>query len=797
MLSLLPGHCLSAQTVVAPAIGPIPNQVTYVGGPPLVVPLPISAAPAGIQVHVSFPEPSRRYGGRLQLYPYDSPKFLVIDPIPVKAPNIILGNIPISVSAYVDGVTNQASFILTVLPGEFNYRALSTFLNIAQPVWADFNGDGLLDLGGDRGLVVLSSVRFQLRQPGSQSFLDLPVPAAGNASGLVPADFNGDGQMDMMLLGYIPVPTVLINAGNIPDGFMPSFTTTPLAVPIPYVGSAAWADWDGDGDLDLVITGNDANGLSPAPLPSRLFRNDGGKLTLLDISLPAASGPLVAADFDGDGVVDLLLTNTGTNRDTPLLLHNDGEGTFTDTGIPFPHGPATAAGWSDFNGDGIPDVWLQFKTSKAATVTTNELVLLQQQDDGRFGEILRLDSDVMRRTGTPAFGDFDNDGTTDFIAPVNVPSIQGPYGASGTIGTPTTNSVLTVWRNDGKGHFLPRGFVATNTPNVFPAAGDMDGDGALDLALPVSVFTNPNRPANFPPSAPAGLQAFAEGRNLFFFWNESTDPNQTAPLTYNLRVGTRPGANDIVASMSLSSGTRQLVAPGNCGFSTFRDLRLSLPEPAVDSLYWSVQAVDNSFVGSAFAAEQTLVVDVPGNRPPVITGLSDVDTVENAVPILPFNVTDDRTWPEAIRIQLTASNPLLFPAGSFTLASAIQTNTKPPKRLLVLRPARNSVGESDITVLATDAKGLSSTVTFHVTITRPTGPTSGPSLQLLAPAGDGALRFNLQDAMIPGLGLEQSEDLRHWSSVTGMQFDSNSLPGFSLPQPTGRDRLFYRLSPVH
>lgn len=801
LLPLLLSHCLSAQNTVAPMIGPIPNQVTYVGGVPLVVPLPISAAPAGIQVNVSFPDPSRSYSGRFQLVRNSNQFFLVLNPIPVTAPNITLGNIPMSVSAYVDGVTNQVSFILTVLPDEFNYRALPTLLNIAQPVWADFNGDGLLDLGGNQGFDLLGSVRFQLRQPDSQSFLGLLVAAAGNASGIVPADFNGDGQMDMMLLGYMPVPTALINAGNMPGGLLPNFTTTPLAVPIPYVGSAAWADLDGDGDLDLVITGNDAKGQSPMPLPSRLFRNDGGgKLTLLDMALPAASGPVVAADFDGDGVVDLLLTNTGTNRDTPLLLHNDGEGTFTDTGIPFPHGSATAAGWSDFNGDGIPDVWLQFKTSKGTTVTTNQLVLLQQQDDGRFGEILRLDSDVMRQTGTPAFGDFDNDGTTDFIAPVNLPSFKVANGVSGTIGTPITNSVLTVWHNDGKGHFLPRGVVSTNAPNVFPAAGDMDGDGALDLALPLSgtrtVVTNPNRPANFPPSAPGGLQAFAEGRNLFFFWNESTDPNQTAPLTYNLRVGTRPGANDIVASMSLSSGTRQLVAPGNCGFSTFRDLRLSLPEPAVDALYWSVQAVDNSFVGGAFAAEQTLMVDVPGNRPPVITGLSDVDTVENAVPILPFNVTDDRTRPEAIRIQLTASNPLLFPAGSFTLASAIETNTKPPKRLLVLRPARDSVGESDITVIAMDAKGLSSTVTFHVTITRPTGPTSGPSLQLLAPAGGGALRFNLRDTMPPGLGLERSEDLLHWSPVTGVQFDSNSLPGFSLPQPADKDRLFYRLSPA-
>lgn len=790
--------CLPAQAVTVPTIGPIPNQIVYIGGSQLIVPFQLNAPPGTGAYNVSVGYSSRRTPYPLQVIGAGTNRYLAMQAIPATRGEVVPGNATVFVNASAGGITNQTSFILTVLPTEFVYESVTSFVPVSQPAWGDFNGDGQLDLIGNQGISSSSMVQILINQNAGRLFASQRT-VLGRLLAVPPADFDGDGDLDMLAQGKEPAPMLLVNqAGGIPPFRLPTFTNIPLSLSLTNLVGGAWADFDGDGDLDLVVTRTDSKGLVPQPV--RLLRNEGGgRLALLEAELPASSGPVVVADFDGDGSEDLLLTNTGQKADTVLLLHNDSEGDFTDTGTRFPSGLVAAAGWSDFNGDGIPDVWLQFKTVVGKTVTTNELVLLQQQEDGSFQETSRIGSDVMRQAGAPVWGDFDQDGTPDFIAPFNQPAYQLRPGPLGTFPMPSTNSFLTIWHNDGAGHFHPKGLVSTNLSNAVLAAGDADGDGALDLVLPSlqgsQIVLNLNRPANLPPATPDGLVAFAEGRNVFFFWNESADPNQAAPLTYNLRVGTRPGANDVVASMSLSSGAREIMAPGNCEFSSFRALRLPLALPA-DALYWSVQAVDNSFVGSPFAPEQTLALDLPGNRPPVIAGLSNVVVAPDGGRFLRFTVTDDRTRAEDITLQAQASNPLLFPAGSLNLNPAIDNIVKPPQHLLSLQPTAQATGESDISIIATDRKGLSSTAVFHVTVILTPKGNSLPSLLLSAPTGDGSLRVSVQDSPLAGMALEQSEDLIHWSPVTGVQFDSNSLPGLSLPHPTDKDRQFYRLRPV-
>ena len=60
------------------------------------------------------------------------------------------------------------------------------------------------------------------------------------------------------------------------------------------------------------------------------------------------------------------------------------------------------------------------------------------------------------------------------------------------------------------------------------------------------------------PGAPSGLHAFVAGNLVTLFWNDALDANQTAALTYNVRVGTAPGRNDVVPSMSTTNGVRMI-----------------------------------------------------------------------------------------------------------------------------------------------------------------------------------------------------------------------------------------------
>ena len=110
----------------------------------------------------------------------------------------------------------------------------------------------------------------------------------------------------------------------------------------------------------------------------------------------------------------------------------------------------------------------------------------------------------------------------------------------------------------------------------------------------------------------------------------------TPALTYSLRVGTAPGASDVMSSMSSSeTGHRWTPGLGNVQHNTSWTLR-SLP---VGLYYWSVQSVDNSFIGSAFAEEGQFTVTTGGK---VSTGTDDLSelprrTVLNPIFPNPFN----------------------------------------------------------------------------------------------------------------------------------------------------------------
>src|SRR5947207_2812127 len=101
---------------------------------------------------------------------------------------------------------------------------------------------------------------------------------------------------------------------------------------IPFVGlseaSAAWGDYDNDGDLDVVVCGFDAQGTAR----TILYRNDGGnQFTPVDAGLPSLGrGSLAWGDFDNDGYLDLLVigvTSLG-QATTSFVYRNDGGGAF-------------------------------------------------------------------------------------------------------------------------------------------------------------------------------------------------------------------------------------------------------------------------------------------------------------------------------------------------------------------------------------------------------------------------------------------------------------------------------------
>lgn len=239
----------------------------------------------------------------------------------------------------------------------------------------------------------------------------------------------------------------------------------------------AWADMDGDGDLDLFVGFRGAD---------KLYRNDGGVLTDVarDMGLVELRRTLSAAwgDYDRDGDPDLFLGLAGSEDGAATaLLRNDGD-QFTDVteeaGIRLTEGSTRQAAWVDYDGDGDLDAFLGLR-DRANVLFRNE--------GGRFQEIAQTVgvADPRRTVGALWF-DYEQDGDLDLL----VTNMDGdPNGLFRNDGGQFTDVAEAAGVADGG-----RGIGDNAFGTVRPCVVDYDRDGWMDLFManygPNALFRN-------------------------------------------------------------------------------------------------------------------------------------------------------------------------------------------------------------------------------------------------------------------------------------------------------------------
>lgn len=221
-------------------------------------------------------------------------------------------------------------------------------------------------------------------------------------------DFDGDNRVDAVVTGSDEdsvLSTVFFR--NVSSGSM-AFEFMALH-PGLRAASIAFGDADNDGDLDLALSGLDENDDAKLWIAYLSFDPlDGPIFTFTDVGLPgAAHGQLVWGDYDGDGDNDLLVSGNREGQGYLRIYRND-DGAFADSGLNLPAGLFGSADWGDYDGDGDLDIVVA--GGLLDPFLLRGFVAVYRNDGGAYVEAAYLDG-VFH--GSASWIDYDNDGDLD------------------------------------------------------------------------------------------------------------------------------------------------------------------------------------------------------------------------------------------------------------------------------------------------------------------------------------------------------------------------------------------------
>ena len=377
------------------------------------------------------------------------------------AQNFAAGSNPMSVAAgdfNGDGVldlavANTGSNNISVLlgRGDGTFQGSQNFGVGIQPISVavgDFNGDGVQDLAVANWN---SSTVSVLLGDGEGSFQVAHYFAVGRyPKSIAVDDFNGDGHLDLAVAndGSSNVSVLLGNG----DGSFQEAQNFGTGI---YPGSVAVGDFNGDGVQDLAVAHGGVLYEFWGGVSVLLGNGDGSFQAAQDFGTGRSSVSVAVGDFDGDGVEDLAVVNSGrtfpSDPGSVSVLLGNGDGSFQRAhNFRVGNHPASVA-VGDFNGDGVLDLAVADRSSDSASV-------LLGIGNGSFQAARYFPAGT--GPSSVAVGDFNGDGVLDLaVGSANVAVLLGM----------------------GDGNFQrAQNFGGAGGHSV--AVGDFNGDGQPDLA---------------------------------------------------------------------------------------------------------------------------------------------------------------------------------------------------------------------------------------------------------------------------------------------------------------------------
>lgn len=459
--------------------------------------------------------------------------------------------------------------------GGFSFRPLpwlfGTGLDPRGPVFGDFNSDGKVDIMvANRGSNSVSLL-LNLGSADAIDFLarkDYLAPSNKNISSISAGDFDGDGDKDLAASSvnsnYF---SIYQNDGS--GHFSTRFEFNPLISGISHVVTDALTagDFDGDGRPDIAINGRWYDNLGNESLGVRVYKN-----------LTITNGPIAfdlsgyvyqssiwgnflfarvfAKDFNGDGKLDLLATQSEISTETGVILRNtsvrSGDISFTNDGF-LAFKPHQSILLEDADSDGRIDIIHPF----------NFTVRAQLNSSTKTGSVTFVQSEIPNPSSQFDLGmmvDIDGDQKKDLVG-------VGP-------------NLEIVSNTSIPGMFSVGANVRYQTGEVRTgSSADFDGDGRIDLQMARSlgyVFAETYRNTSSP-----GAISLSQGTQLPYGGKGNVSPSKTNFIAEDFNLD---GRVDIVSGTNSIYGLISVLLNAPCSVPTTASISGQVTTPSGQAL---------------------------------------------------------------------------------------------------------------------------------------------------------------------------------------------------------------------
>ena len=317
-------------------------------------------------------------------------------------------------------------------------------------------------------LIAITLIIPQGGEAYGQQFVEASTDLDGvRASSVAFADVDGDDDQDLLISGidtsHQPITKLYRNGG------VGNFTEV-MGVPFDGVehSSVAFADVDGDDDVDLLLVGLTDSEPAVDTSIAKLYRNDGSGNFTEVVGTPfngVRSGSVAFADIDNDTDLDVLIAGLSKTGESTKLYRNDGSGNFTEvTGVPFDQLWYASVAFADVDGDDDQDIILAGLNRSIVRIAK----LYLNDGNGDFTEKTGTPFEGVRQ-GSVAFADVDNDTDQDLL-------ITGINSSN--------DEIAKLYTNNGSGTFTEAvGMPFDGVRNSSVAFADVDNDGDRDVLI--------------------------------------------------------------------------------------------------------------------------------------------------------------------------------------------------------------------------------------------------------------------------------------------------------------------------